>query len=88
MRRESRQNYTRAVGGRSEGKMLYDLYEPEANCLSEERFGNDRFASFGDGPKFVCGSRGEMDAIVESAFDVVADIAGRGPMAGASVLEM
>ena len=56
LRRESRQNYTRAVGGRSEGKMLYDLYEPEANCLSEERFGNDRFASFGDGPKFVCGS--------------------------------
>ena len=55
LRRESRQNYTRAVRGSSEGKMLYDLYEPEANCLSEERFGNDRFASFGDGPKFVCG---------------------------------
>jgi hypothetical protein len=36
-------------------KALYDLFEPEANCLSEERFGDERFASFGDGPKFVCG---------------------------------
>lgn len=43
------------MGGSSDAKKLYDLYELEANCLSEERFGNERFASFGDGPKFVCG---------------------------------
>ena len=55
LRRESRQNYTRKVGGSSDAKKLYDLFEPEANCLSEERFGDERFASFGDGPKFVCG---------------------------------
>ena len=55
LRRESRQNYTRVVGVSNEVKRRYDLFEPEANCLSEERFGNERFASFGDGPKFVCG---------------------------------
>ena len=36
----------------------FDLYEPEANCLSEERFGSGsprRYEAFGDGPKFICG---------------------------------
>lgn len=42
-----------------------DLWEPEAVCFSEERFGETReydtldktrrYQSFGDGPKFVCG---------------------------------
>lgn len=39
-------------------KSLFDLYEPEATCFSEERFGglsSERFKAFGDGPKFVCG---------------------------------
>ena len=40
--------------------MLYwfDHYEPEANCLTEERFGSGsprRYEAFGDGPKFICG---------------------------------
>ncbi|KAL3798643.1 hypothetical protein ACHAW5_008398 [Stephanodiscus triporus] len=41
-----------------EGIKLFDLFEPEATCLSEERFGSEseeRFVAFGDGPKFVCG---------------------------------
>ncbi|KAL3935350.1 MAG: hypothetical protein SGARI_003014 [Bacillariaceae sp.] len=38
--------------------MIFDLFEPEAVCLAEERFGGtseQRFVAFGDGPKFVCG---------------------------------
>lgn len=35
---------------------LFDPYEPEAVCLTEERFGGTyRYGSLGDGPKFVCG---------------------------------
>ena len=34
----------------------FDIFEPEANCIAEERFGSDtRYHAFGDGPKFVCG---------------------------------
>ncbi len=34
----------------------FDIYEPEATCFSEERFGSDvRYRAFGDGPKFICG---------------------------------
>jgi hypothetical protein len=38
-------------------KYKYDLFEPEAVCITEERFGGrpERYYSFGDGPKFVCG---------------------------------
>uniref|UniRef100_A0A7S4JD16 Methyltransferase domain-containing protein n=1 Tax=Odontella aurita TaxID=265563 RepID=A0A7S4JD16_9STRA len=38
---------------------FFDLYEPEAVCLLDERFGGSgekRYAHFGDGPKFVCGA--------------------------------
>jgi hypothetical protein len=40
------------------GLRLFDLFEPEATCFSEERFGSEseaRFDAYGDGPKFVCG---------------------------------
>jgi len=40
------------------GNLIFDLFEPEATCISEERFGSDseeRYDAFGDGPKFVCG---------------------------------
>lgn len=40
------------------GNGIFDLFEPEATCISEERFGSDseeRYDAFGDGPKFVCG---------------------------------
>jgi hypothetical protein len=35
----------------------FDLFEPEAVCLTEERFGgrSERYNAFGDGPKFACG---------------------------------
>lgn len=54
-RRKPRQS--RKDGGWT-GVRLFDLYEPEAQCFDEERFGSDsehRFDTFGDGPKFVCG---------------------------------
>jgi hypothetical protein len=38
-------------------KLVFDVFEPEAVCLTEERFGglySERFFAFGDGPKFVC----------------------------------
>ena len=36
--------------------IFFDRYEPEAVCLTEERFGGEyRYGSLGDGPKFVCG---------------------------------
>ena len=39
-----------------DSRTLFDLYEPEAVCFSEERFGSkQRFQAFHDGPKFVCG---------------------------------
>lgn len=47
-------------------KMKFDLYEPEASCFSEERFGSDsdvRYEAFGDGPKFVCG----VDVLAQKA---------------------
>jgi hypothetical protein len=41
---------------------VYDLFEPEAVCFDEERFGSrERYSSFGDGPKFLCG----VDLIAE-----------------------
>lgn len=40
-------------------KFRFDLWEPEAVCITEERFGGTksdvRYDAFGDGPKFVCG---------------------------------
>ncbi|KAL7537057.1 hypothetical protein ACHAWF_005645, partial [Thalassiosira exigua] len=37
-------------------KMAFDMFEPEAVCLTDERFGSaKRYEAFGDGPKFVCG---------------------------------
>lgn len=43
---------------------IYDLFEPEAVCFDEERFGTkERYSAFGDGPKFVCG----VDLIAEKA---------------------
>jgi hypothetical protein len=34
----------------------FDLFEPEAVCFTDERFGGpQRYESFGDGPKFICG---------------------------------
>jgi len=53
-RRKSRQSKEKGWTG----QRLFDLFEPEATCFSEERFGSDsakRFDAFGDGPKFVCG---------------------------------
>ncbi len=54
-RRKPRQDRKRGEGT---GVRLFDLYEPEAQCFDEERFGSRskrRFDSFGDGPKFLCG---------------------------------
>mmetsp|Transcript_33330 Transcript_33330/g.73509 ORF Transcript_33330/g.73509 Transcript_33330/m.73509 type:complete len:342 (-) Transcript_33330:523-1548(-) len=59
-RREARRNYAHSLPSQfaPTEKKLYDIFEPEAICISEERFGGSsehRYASFGDGPKFVCG---------------------------------
>ena len=57
-RRKIRQQATPTYKYKND-KMKFDLYEPEANCFSEERFGSDsgiRYEAFGDGPKFVCGA--------------------------------
>ena len=63
-RREARMRAVKRMGSRRyDGKWAYDLFEPEANCLSEERFGSaERYEAFGDGPKFVCG----VDVIASS----------------------
>jgi hypothetical protein len=42
------------AGSSNREKFMFDLFEPEAVCLTEERFGGERFVAFGDGPKFVC----------------------------------
>lgn len=45
--------------GFKEVKTFFDLYEPEAVCVFDERFGQGvnltRYQAFGDGPKFLCG---------------------------------
>jgi hypothetical protein len=49
-------------------KFIFDLYEPEATCFREERFGSEseeRFDAHGDGPKFLCG----VDLIAAKARD-------------------
>jgi hypothetical protein len=56
MRRDARRTSTKIARDKIE---LFDLYEPEAICFSDERFGQgktgSRYQAFGDGPKFVCG---------------------------------
>jgi Methyltransferase domain len=64
-RRQARQISSHQTTGHRE---FFDLYEPEALCFSDERFGArgsgggeggggtaTRYQAFGDGPKFVCG---------------------------------
>mmetsp|Transcript_14086 Transcript_14086/g.23980 ORF Transcript_14086/g.23980 Transcript_14086/m.23980 type:complete len:351 (-) Transcript_14086:159-1211(-) len=52
-KRSERQNAMKSSMGE---ELSFDIYEPEATCLSEERFGTDtRYHAFGDGPKFICG---------------------------------
>eukprot|EP00542_Grammatophora_oceanica_P014724 CAMPEP_0194028334 /NCGR_PEP_ID=MMETSP0009_2-20130614/2332_1 /TAXON_ID=210454 /ORGANISM="Grammatophora oceanica, Strain CCMP 410" /LENGTH=298 /DNA_ID=CAMNT_0038667691 /DNA_START=57 /DNA_END=950 /DNA_ORIENTATION=- len=51
-RKEAGLNWTRS----DDGKHRFDKFEPEAVCISDERFGSEqRYDAFGDGPKFVCG---------------------------------
>jgi hypothetical protein len=57
-RREARQNVDPTFAEQHYvEKKIFDLFEPEANCISDERFGGTkrRYEAFGDGPKFVCG---------------------------------
>jgi len=58
-RRNARRAYT-SFTKFDQDKTLLDLYEPESVCIYEERFGQgaqlDRYQSFGDGPKFICGT--------------------------------
>ncbi|KAL3810040.1 hypothetical protein ACHAXA_009453 [Cyclostephanos tholiformis] len=69
-RRENRHKRRRGWRG---VKVMFDLYEPEATCFREERFGasdsGERFDAYGDGPKFVCG----VDLIAAKAKDGNAD---------------
>jgi hypothetical protein len=55
LQRSNRQEYVEER--MPEGKVkLFDQFEPESVCFSEERFGSSkRFHAFHDGPKFVCG---------------------------------
>lgn len=57
-RRKARQGFALKANYLFDERTKYDLFETEAICLSEERFGSKstaRFSAFGDGPKFVCG---------------------------------
>eukprot|EP00980_Cylindrotheca_fusiformis_P001182 scaffold323_cov93-Cylindrotheca_fusiformis.AAC.4 len=59
LRRTNRQIQTKRWNRLSDvnEKRAYDLFEPEAVCFNDERFGSrHRFSAFGDGPKFVCGA--------------------------------
>ena len=61
-RRRGREEHTPPT--KVEYNKKFDLYEPEATCISEERFGSKvRYHAFGDGPKFVCG----VDVIAKKA---------------------
>ena len=70
-RREKRQKHVREARANSKSvydfflkkprdmtplKSFFDMWEPEAVCVTEERSGGgNRFDAYGDGPKFVCG---------------------------------
>ena len=68
-RRKARQDRVKSqllagTGSNVKPKLFWDMYEPEAICFSEERLGYrgpgqasdfQRYAAFGDGPKFTCG---------------------------------
>jgi hypothetical protein len=55
-RRRIRIIRTEKLTGPPDPKMFFDLFEPEAVCFTDERFGGpSRYDAFGDGPKFVCG---------------------------------
>jgi Methyltransferase domain len=50
-------NATEEREKRNRKTMIFDLFEPEAVCLTEERFGgssDEQYVAYGDGPKFVC----------------------------------
>ncbi|KAL3810049.1 hypothetical protein ACHAXA_009462 [Cyclostephanos tholiformis] len=70
---ERRKNRHKRNKNLRKGKLLFDLYEPEATCFHEEHFGasdsGERFDAYGDGPKFVCG----VDLIAAKAKDGNAD---------------
>ena len=69
---ERRENRHKKKRGWSGEKVMFDLYEPEATCFREERFGSEseeRFDAYGDGPKFLCG----VDLIAAKANDENAD---------------
>eukprot|EP00978_Attheya_sp_CCMP212_P003867 scaffold8225_cov52-Attheya_sp.AAC.1 len=56
LQRSNRQEYVKKNGLQGDGKTIFDQFEPEAVCSTEERFGSsERFDAFHDGPKFVCG---------------------------------
>lgn len=49
-RRKVRQDIMKTCPDSTDDKEAFDLYEPEAVCISDERFGSaDRYAAFGDG---------------------------------------
>eukprot|EP00573_Skeletonema_grethae_P002635 CAMPEP_0201689348 /NCGR_PEP_ID=MMETSP0578-20130828/2963_1 /ASSEMBLY_ACC=CAM_ASM_000663 /TAXON_ID=267565 /ORGANISM="Skeletonema grethea, Strain CCMP 1804" /LENGTH=314 /DNA_ID=CAMNT_0048173971 /DNA_START=1 /DNA_END=945 /DNA_ORIENTATION=- len=53
---QKRLERVKVMSSRLGDRVSFDIYEPEATCFSEERFGSDvRYRAFGDGPKFICG---------------------------------
>mmetsp|Transcript_24205 Transcript_24205/g.52202 ORF Transcript_24205/g.52202 Transcript_24205/m.52202 type:complete len:333 (-) Transcript_24205:284-1282(-) len=55
-RRKSRHDAIDESRPSTNKRTRYDMFEPEAVCFTEERFGSgERYKAYGDGPKFVCG---------------------------------
>ena len=53
----STKNKKHKVMNKKNTKEYFDLFEPEATCILEERLGSRRrYEAFNDGPKFVCGA--------------------------------
>ena len=74
--RAARRNVTAKMNlGDIPPKQWWDVFEPEATCFTDERFGSKvrrgRFGAFGDGPKFVCG----VDYVAEKAARVANEVA-------------
>eukprot|EP00578_Thalassiosira_sp_NH16_P023566 CAMPEP_0181103446 /NCGR_PEP_ID=MMETSP1071-20121207/14870_1 /TAXON_ID=35127 /ORGANISM="Thalassiosira sp., Strain NH16" /LENGTH=593 /DNA_ID=CAMNT_0023186521 /DNA_START=111 /DNA_END=1892 /DNA_ORIENTATION=+ len=58
--RAARRNETAKMNlGNVPPQLWWDMFEPEATCFTDERFGSNvrkgRYGAFGDGPKFLCG---------------------------------
>ncbi|KAL9178453.1 hypothetical protein ACHAXT_003783 [Thalassiosira profunda] len=76
MRAARKSETTKMNLGRVGQESWFDVFEPEATCFTDERFGSktrmERYGAVGDGPKFLCG----VDHLAQKAARLMEEGAG------------